>query len=347
MSRLTVFCWGDYLDPLTQGVVGAALPSATACKDDIRLAALVGCIAGMAPDLDIFFRSSEDPLLMYEYHRHFTHSLAFVPVGALVVSLVLWPLLRRRLGFRKLYLFSFLGYLTHGLLDAFTSYGTHLVWPFSDLRTAWNSISVIDPVLSATMALLFIIGIVRRSRRWIVVGLIFAVSYLLLGVWQRERAQAAVTRIADQRGHQIERIRVTPSIGNILLWRGIYETRGRYHVDGIRLRAFSAPVIYEGGSVAKFVVQDVHPDLPQDSVLRRDLQRFSFFADDWIALHPHEGGSVVDMRYGALPNETTPLWGIKADPNQPDRHVTFENYRDFSDDRLEKLKAMLLARPVN
>ena len=34
-----------------------------------------------------------DALLVLDYHRHFTHALAFVPFGALIAALLLWPCL--------------------------------------------------------------------------------------------------------------------------------------------------------------------------------------------------------------------------------------------------------------
>jgi len=46
-------------------------------------ACVIGALAGMAPDLDILIRSSSDPLLKLEFHRHFSHSLFFIPVGTL------------------------------------------------------------------------------------------------------------------------------------------------------------------------------------------------------------------------------------------------------------------------
>ena len=39
------------------------------------------------------------------------------------------------------YLFCLLGYATHGMLDACTSYGTQLLWPFTNHRYAFNTIS--------------------------------------------------------------------------------------------------------------------------------------------------------------------------------------------------------------
>jgi len=40
-------------------------------------------LAAEAPDLDIFIRNADDPLVSFRWHRHFTHSLIFAPVQAL------------------------------------------------------------------------------------------------------------------------------------------------------------------------------------------------------------------------------------------------------------------------
>jgi inner membrane protein len=127
------------MDPLTQGVLGATLPQATAARGKrVAAAGLLGFLAGMAADLDVFIRSSDDPLLFLEYHRQFTHALIFIPVGGLICALVLHLLLGRKRGleFRQSWLYCTLGYATHALLDACTTYGTMLFWPFSDVRIA-------------------------------------------------------------------------------------------------------------------------------------------------------------------------------------------------------------------
>ncbi len=62
----------------------------------------------MAADLDVLIKSSTDPLLALEYHRHFTHSLLFIPVGALVCTLLLRPLFFRMFSWKRAYLYAFL-----------------------------------------------------------------------------------------------------------------------------------------------------------------------------------------------------------------------------------------------
>jgi len=130
------------LDPLTQGLAGALAAQAGAPGRRMRIAAAAGGLAGMAPDLDVLIRSARDSLLAIEYHRHFTHALAFIPLGGLTVALVLWwPLRRLRpgLGFVSLYLWCLLGYASHGLLDTMTSYCTRLLWPRRLESRIWNS----------------------------------------------------------------------------------------------------------------------------------------------------------------------------------------------------------------
>ena len=75
------------MDPLTQGLIGAALPQSLCNKKYLLVAGSLGMLAGMSPDLDVLIRSSSDPLLFLEYHRQFTHSLLFIPFGS---YFVLW-----------------------------------------------------------------------------------------------------------------------------------------------------------------------------------------------------------------------------------------------------------------
>ena len=92
------------------------------------LVALIGLLSGLAPDLDIFIRSSDDPLLFLEFHRQFTHSLVFIPFGGLICGAFIFLIVKKisTLTFKETYIYSTIGYATHGLLDACTSYGTLL-----------------------------------------------------------------------------------------------------------------------------------------------------------------------------------------------------------------------------
>ena len=300
------------MDPISQGTIGAVLPQALARPEKLRAAAFAGCVAGLAPDLDVFINSSVDTLLFLEFHRQFTHALVFIPIGAGIVALLLaWPL-RRWLALRECYLACLLGYATHGALDACTSYGTQLYWPFSSHRVAWNNISVVDPLFTLPLLGAVVAAAVTR-RRWLaLVGIAWVACYLLFGVVQNQRAEAAGRLLAEQRGHVPERLTAKAGFANLLVWKVVYEHDGRYYVDAIRTGA--ASTVCEGASVAALDLRRDLPWLDADSQQARDVERFRWFSDGYVALHPQQANHVIDIRYSVVPNQIVPLWGIQLDP---------------------------------
>jgi len=333
------------MDPVTQGALGAALAQSAARPGETRLAAAIGAAAGLLADLDVLIRSTSDPLLTLEYHRHFTHSLIFVPVGALAAALVLWPFLRSRLAFRRIYLFSLLGYSLSGVLDACTSYGTNLLWPISDERVAWNLIAIVDPLF--TLALLTGVGvaIVKRVPNAARLGLAFAAAYLMLGLVQQQRAEAVIRQLAEERGHPIDRLLVKPTMGNQVLWRTIYETDGVFYVDAVRVGLLSERV-YPGDSTPRIVPGRDLRAMPRDSTAYLDAERFDRFSNGFTQWHPEIPDVLGDARYSMSPTNLTPLWGIKIERNRPDAHPQYLFFRDLPKAERDDFRDMLLGRPI-
>lgn len=327
------------MDLITQGLAGAALAAAAAPAPQLRRVAVIGAVAGMLPDADILIRSADDPLFNLEYHRHFSHALAFIPIGALLVALAFLPLLRGRLGLVPIWAFAMLGMASAGLLDACTSFGTHLLWPFSDARIAWNLIAIVDPLFSLALAAGVVLAWRSRSAGAARAALALALLYLGLALVQQQRAESALVALAAARGHAIERSEVKPTLGNIILWRGVYLSEDRFHVAALRA-GVSGVRIYDGGAVPRFDAR-LQSGLPPDSVQARDIARFARLSDDYLALHPQRPGVIGDLRYAMLPDSTAPLWGIAIDPATPDRHVEFVTLRDAGPDVRRRFLAML------
>ncbi len=317
------------MDLLTQGLLGATLAQSGAKAGEIRVAAGVGFAAGLLADADALIRSTTDPLLVLQYHRHFTHAIAFIPIGALVAALILWPFTRKKLTFPRLYGFCFLGYSLSGVLDAFTSYGTHLFWPFTDVRTTWHMISIVDPVFTFTLLSAVVVAFKIRAATSARVGLILAAAYLCVAGVQLHRAENAAEELARSRGHVIEKGMVKPTLGNILLWRSIYIHRGYAYVDAMRTGLGRGPKVFEGGSLPLLKPENGLPGVPLGSTLYRDVKRFQTFSDGFIALHPDNPGIIGDVRYSNNPLGLTPLWGVEFDVARPDDHVAYRFYRDL------------------
>ncbi|MFU8877112.1 MAG: metal-dependent hydrolase, partial [Wenzhouxiangellaceae bacterium] len=270
------------MDPVTQGIFGSLFAQAGARAGHMRAAAAAGFVAGLTPDLDVLIRSPADSLLAIEYHRHFTHALSFAPVLATLSALVLWPVVRRvwpDAGFARLWLWSLLGVASHGLLDAMTSYGTRLFWPFSEWRVAWHAVSVIDPLFTLPLALLLGIGLWRRRPALALAAAAWAALYLSSGLIQQQRAEQQVRAWAAGAGIEARRVIAKPSFANLLVWRGLVDDGQRLHVVALRLPPWGTAQHWTGASVQRYTVANP----PAGSRLARDLERFRHFSDDWLA----------------------------------------------------------------
>ncbi len=169
------------MDPISQGTFGGVFSQCFSSKKKLTIATVIGIISGLAPDLDVFIKSSYDPLLSLEYHRQFTHSFIFIPFGALIVTLFTYNFVKKYVTFFENYIFAFVGYSTHALLDACTSYGTQLFWPFSDYRFAWNSISIIDPLLTVPILILMILAVILKKKNLKYYRLLL--DFFVFGIW--------------------------------------------------------------------------------------------------------------------------------------------------------------------
>lgn len=329
------------MDIVTQGLLGAVAAQGGSNTRDTRIAAFGGAAAAMLADADVLIRSDSDPLLVLEYHRHFSHALAFIPIGALIASILLWPLLRGRLRWGRIYWFALLGYATAGLLDACTSYGTRLLWPFSDASIAWSIIAVVDPVFSAILIASLALAWRSRNRQWAWLGAAMAVTYLGFGAIQHQRALVAAQDLAAQRGQEPERVMVKPTMGNILLWRSLAINGTNVSIDAVRVGLLGAIRIYPG-TTAALVVPETWGDLPHESTAYRELQRFHRYSDRLLATHPRDPKFIGDLRYAMLPTGIEPLWGIELDPAQPDKSIRFTTRRELTPAMRNRFLGMIL-----
>ncbi len=331
------------MDPLTQGVVGAVVPQASLRKKQLLLLGLFGWLSGMAPDLDVLIRSTHDPLLYLEYHRQFTHSLIFIPIGGLICASLFYLLLARRfdLSFKMTYLACTLGYGTHGLLDAATSYGTMLFWPFSDVRVAGNIISIIDPLFTLPLLILVLLAGFRRKRRYALLGLLWMGLYLGFGAVQNYRAERAGQELADLRGHHNVEVSAKPSFGNLLVWKVIYRHENTYYVDAVRTGI--TPTVVEGDRIVALDLQRDFPWLDANSQQARDIERFRWFSKGYIAKDPNYEDRIIDLRYSLIPNEINALWSISLKPEaQSEDHAGFTHHRNAGPRERQLLWQMIL-----
>jgi inner membrane protein len=236
------------MDSVSQFALGAAVGVAVMGRRTAYWkAALWGGICGTLPDLDVVIDHG-DPVANMTRHRAETHAFFWQTLAAPVLAAGIAAIHRRTEPFRSHFprwlLAVWLVLVTHSLLDFLTVYGTQLAHPFSEHPFGLGSIFIIDPLYTLPL----IVGLVAGARtagarryRWNRVGL--ALSTLYLG-WSLA-AQAYVTGIVREQlatagGGPVERVMVTPTAFNTVLWRVLvmredsYDEGFRSLVDGRR-----------------------------------------------------------------------------------------------------------------
>ena len=216
-----------------------------------------------------------------------------------------------------------------------------LLWPFSDVRIAWNNVAVVDPAFTIPAIALLAIAILKQRRLFALCAFVWMISYLAFGVIQRDRALTAGKEWIAQRGHEAVRVEVKPSFGNLLLWKLVYEHDDTYYVDAIRTGW--RITITTGESAPKLDLTRHFQWLDPQSQQAGDIERFRWFSDDFLALDPHHDHSIVDVRYSMVPNEIRGLWSIQLAPGAAaDAHVDFLSFRNLPAHRRQKFFNMLL-----
>ncbi len=326
------------MDPISQAVLGASVAQAvvqTRLGKGLggRRAALLGAAGGVAPDFDVLIRSSGDPLMALEFHRHFTHSLAFIPIGGLLVGLpALWWARRRdwredgpdsaQISALLIFAATTLGWATHGLLDAFTSYGTMLFWPFSRVRVAWAWISTIDLLYTLPLAAGALLsarpGATPRAAR---ACLLASSLYMVFCGFQHARAEATLDTLTTIRGHRVEVDRVQPLVFNNRLWRTLYRTSdGVLHTDTIVVPWLGAARHIGSARIPGLPPAETNTDANAEAGLGRaqDLALFSWFADGWLYptddIDADDPSAVVicDARYSLHPPSFDSVFCVAA-----------------------------------
>ena len=172
------------MDSLTQIVLGASVAEATLGKKIGNKAIVLGAIAGTIPDLDIVTRFFVDDLTASVMHRGFSHSLIFPFIAAPILA---WILNKIYSKFQNVSYFDwlkmfFLAILTHPLLDAQTTWGTQLFWPF-EWRVAIENIFIIDPIYTIPFLIFLILTafqdrLSRKRKLYNSLGLIISLSLI-------------------------------------------------------------------------------------------------------------------------------------------------------------------------
>jgi len=290
------------MDSLSQIALGAAVGVATmGRRTAVWKAALWGAVAGTLPDLDVLIDHG-DPIRNMVLHRGETHALFWLTLFSLPFAAAVARLHGEWAIWKRWWLALWLVLVTHPLLDAMTVYGTQLALPFSNHPFGVGSVFIIDPLY--TLPLLVGTGWAlatgrrgRGSARGMaanLAGLVLSTAYLGWGVVAQQQVERVARASLVAQGIAAERVLVTPTAFNTVLWRVVAVDGAHFHegfyslLDAEPRMAFDR---FERGTALALELQGID-----------GVQRIAAFSKGFYKLHQRGDELLVtDLRMGQEP----------------------------------------------
>ncbi|WP_210395262.1 metal-dependent hydrolase [Motiliproteus sediminis] len=287
------------MDSITQIALGASVATAVMGRKAGFRAPLWGAALGTLPDLDVLIPMG-GAVADFTYHRSFSHSLLVLAALSPALSWLIRRCHPSLAHHRRSWLWMvLLVLLTHPLLDAFTIYGTQLLWPLDPTPVGLGSIFIIDPLY--TLPLLLGCGLflaLRNNQRGLranAVGLVLSSLYLL---WSAVVQQHVEQRAHQQLGNSLQphsRVLVQPAPFTTLLWRVLIVDANRYSIGFYALSDGDQPIQLRHYANHESLLRTLDNHWP--------VERLRWFTKGFYSVRSSAEGVIMqDLRMGLEPD---------------------------------------------
>ncbi|RYG54406.1 MAG: metal-dependent hydrolase, partial [Chitinophagaceae bacterium] len=189
------------------------------------------------PDIDFvtaFWLSDTKDIVA---HRGLTHSLLFIIVATLLLSLLARRIFRKTpLGYTSWFLLFGINLLVHVFIDSFNAYGTGWFEPFSHRRFSFNVLFVADPLFSiwpfiGVLGLLILRRNDKRRKRYWMLGIGLSVVYLGYAVSNKLRVDKVVRDNLAAQHISPDHYFTIPTLFNTWLWQVVANDGSDYYIS--------------------------------------------------------------------------------------------------------------------
>lgn len=195
----------------------------------------------------------------------------------------------------------FWGLFTHAILDCFTVYGTQLFAPFSDMRVAWSTISVADPLYTVPFLICLIITSFlskesKKRRIFNYLGIGLSCGYLLCTVINKQVINQIFATSLHEQGYESNTLLTTPTILNNILWYGVAKKDSSIVFGKYSYFDSDQHITFYEEPIGEHLITDI-----EDTKVIRVLKWFS--ANYYQIIQRGDILQFNDMRYGRFSDE--------------------------------------------
>ena len=253
-------------------------------------------IAANLPDVDVLVFATDIPSVAFR--RGWTHGVlaqALLPVVLAAVMMAVGT--RKGARFGPLLLLSYVGVLSHVLLDLLNNYGVRVLMPFSGRWFYGDSVFIVDVWLWLTLGVGVWWGYARGSMRPPRVSLVIATMYILAMVLSARAARSIVaetwraTTGSEAASLMVGPVPITPFRRTVIVDAGEHYVTGTF--------AFPRHVAFDPVPIPK---RSTHPAVQRATARDRQVRAVLIWARfPYFQVEPSEDGTLVtvrDVRFG-------------------------------------------------
>ncbi|XOV68042.1 MAG: metal-dependent hydrolase [Fluviicola sp.] len=206
--------------------------------------------------------------------------------------------------------------ITHPLLDAHTTWGTQLFWPF-EYRVAYQNIFVVDPLytlpfLVFTLIALFMKRTNPKRAKFNRIGLIVSSGYMALSIILKAFTYNSFQNTLEDKKIDYVEMDTRPAPLNTFLWNAQVETK-----TGYRMAYYSVfdskPIEFSEEFPKNHHLLDPYRD-------QKAVQQLIKISQGWYMIREEDGKLYyIDLRFGQLgfdPNESDFIWKFELVPDE-------------------------------
>lgn len=285
------------MDSVTHIVLGAATGQVFLGSKVGSRAVFWGAIAGSIPDFDTFVTPLLSPASSVLFHRGPTHSILFALIIAPILGYII-SAIHKDNNFRKWTMMGLVAILMHSVIDVFNTYGTELLFPFSNARLALDSIGIIDFTLLLPILTLLIVMMFKPKRSaartklaTIILG--YTLVFTIFTIGNKFIITNRVKKQLSEQNVSYTSLKTAPLPFTNLLWLALAEDSTGYHYGYIS-NLDTKPIHL------KYIKRNAN--LLGDLIETDEVKKLMFFTDNYYAVQQNNENEIRfhDLRFGSM-----------------------------------------------
>jgi inner membrane protein len=310
------------MDSLTQALLGANTFALIKNKSLGTSSLFIGAVVGTIPDLDVLLAPLFNEVAFISVHRSITHSIFFAILGSLLLAYFAHKITASRYLFKHWFWAFFWALSTHSLLDCFTTYGTKLLSPLNGYLFSFNSIHVFEPIYTSILLLGMMYYLFKNTNRIsqqtiLKRTLLISSFYLCWTFVSKSIAHRQFVQALNFKNIHYQKILVSPTPLNTLLWNGIVKTKDGYY--------FGLYSLLDGDQSIEFqFVKSDYEIIPQILKYKEGRQYLAYTQDFPLIQLVQDTVKIYAVKFGPVNCYGPPLFVHPLCLNlQPDKVANF------------------------